>query len=67
MNERIKPLRRRRLLLGTTVVLFAVALGLILPGNRGIANWLLLASTFANLMTAVSLRRASARALANER
>jgi len=45
------------MLLPLSIVLFGSALVLIILGYRGIATWAVLVSCFANLMTAIALRR----------
>ena len=53
--------RRSGILLTVGLVLFAGAATLVLVGYRGLAGWAVLLSTFANLMTAIAIRRSLGR------
>jgi hypothetical protein len=66
MTNLEKASRRQRVFLPIAVFLFAASLTLFLWGYRGIAGWLVLTSSLANLMTAVAIRR-TRRSLVNER
>ena len=61
MQDLDKAYRRQRILLPVTIVLLAGSVILIFLGKRGTANWFVLVSSFANLMTAIALRKTHAR------
>jgi len=60
MNE-IRRSRQLQVALALSIIVFVVAAGLLVTGDRGLMSWLFLASTLSNVMVFGLLLRAGSR------